>query len=93
MNKDIFQGKLKEISGEIKKKWGKLTDDDITRTEGNVEALSGVVQQRMGLSKEEASRQTNEFMTSMSSRYETTKDSLGDKLNDGIDKVKNKIKH
>lgn len=93
MNKDVFQGKIKEISGELKKKWGALTDDDIKRTEGNVEALSGLVQQKMGLSKEEASRQVNDFMTSVSSRYEDTKDTVGDKINRGIEKIKDKVKH
>lgn len=93
MNKDVFQGKIKEISGELKKKWGALTDDDIKRTEGNTEALSGIIQQKMGLSKEEASRQVNDFMTSMSGRFEEKKDTVGDKINEGIDKIKNKMKH
>jgi uncharacterized protein YjbJ (UPF0337 family) len=28
MNADILKGQWKEIKGEIKTKWGKLTDDD-----------------------------------------------------------------
>ena len=28
MNEDILKGKWKEIKGEVKQKWGKLTDDD-----------------------------------------------------------------
>ncbi|KYG67575.1 CsbD family protein [Bdellovibrio bacteriovorus] len=89
MNKDIFQGKIKEISGEIRKKWGELTDDEIQRTKGNSEALSGLVQQKMGLSKEEASKQVNDLMSSMEERYREG----ADKVNQGIDKMKNKLSH
>jgi uncharacterized protein YjbJ (UPF0337 family) len=31
MNKDIFEGKGKEMRGQIKEWWGKLTDDDIVQ--------------------------------------------------------------
>nr|WP_295905962.1 CsbD family protein [uncultured Bdellovibrio sp.] len=93
MNKDIFQGKIKEISGELRKKWGALTDDDIQRTKGNAEALSGLVQQKVGLSKEEASRQVNDLMSSWERKFEAGKDEAADKLNAGIDKMKNKLSH
>ncbi|AHI06943.1 hypothetical protein BDW_12215 [Bdellovibrio bacteriovorus W] len=93
MNKDIFEGKLKEISGEIKKKWGEITDDEIVRTKGNAQALSGLVQQKMGLSKDEASRQVDSFMTSMEEKYGRSKSSLGDKVNEKIEKAKDRLSH
>ena len=34
MNEDILKGKWKEIKGEVKQKWGKLTDDDLAQVEG-----------------------------------------------------------
>lgn len=69
MNKDIFQGKIKEISGEIKKKWAALTDDEILRTKGNIEALSGLVQKKIGLSRDEANKQVNDIMSSMDKKF------------------------
>lgn len=69
MNKDIFQGKIKEISGEIKKKWADLTDDEILKTKGNIEALSGLVQKKLGLSRDEATKQVNDIMSSMDKKY------------------------
>ncbi|XGC80376.1 CsbD family protein [Bdellovibrio bacteriovorus] len=89
MNKDIFEGKIKEISGELRKKWGELTDDEIQRTKGNTEALQGLVQQKVGLSKDEAKRQVDDVM----GRFEDTGDTLSDKLNRGIDKAKDKLSH
>lgn len=43
MNKDIIEGKLKEFSGEIRKKWGQLTDDEIQKTKGNAEVVGDKV--------------------------------------------------
>ncbi|WP_374027581.1 CsbD family protein [Bdellovibrio bacteriovorus] len=93
MNKDIFQGKIKEISGELRKKWGALTDDDIQKTKGNMEALSGLVQQKIGLSKEEASKQVSEFMTDIDKKFTSTGESASDKVNSKIDAIKNKLSH
>nr|BFD68428.1 hypothetical protein HAGR004_34500 [Bdellovibrio sp. HAGR004] len=93
MNKDIFQGKIKEISGEIRKKWGDLTDDDIQKTKGNLEALSGLVQQKIGLSKEEASRQVKDFMSGLDRKFTSGADKASDKVNEKIDKLKSKLSH
>lgn len=93
MNKDIFQGKIKEISGELRKKWGGLTDDDIEKTKGNLEALAGLVQQKMGLSKEEAANQVKDLMSSLDKKYEQGTESAMKKINEGIDKIRNKFSH
>jgi uncharacterized protein YjbJ (UPF0337 family) len=54
MNKDQFKGKWKEAKGNIKKSWGKLTDNEIDQIEGDYDKLVGAVQQKYGYSKEEA---------------------------------------
>jgi len=48
MNSDQMKGKLKQISGEIKRKWGQLTDDDLTQAQGKVDKLVGKIQERSG---------------------------------------------
>jgi len=35
MNNDIFEGKWKQLRGEVKVWWGKLTDDDLDKVERN----------------------------------------------------------
>jgi uncharacterized protein YjbJ (UPF0337 family) len=52
MNQDIAQGKWKELSGKIKQKWGKLTDDDLTRAKGDKEYLVGKLHEQYGLAKD-----------------------------------------
>ncbi len=62
MNPEILKGKWKEIKGELKVKWGKLTDDDLTQIEGNAEKLLGLIQKRYGYSKDKAEQEYDEFI-------------------------------
>jgi uncharacterized protein YjbJ (UPF0337 family) len=62
MNEDIFKGKWKELKGRVKEKWGNLTDDDVTRVEGNTEKLVGILQEKYGYSKDKAQEEYNKFM-------------------------------
>lgn len=54
MNNDILKGKWKQFKGEIQKKWGKLTSDDLDRIEGSRDKLIGLLQERYGYRKEQA---------------------------------------
>lgn len=90
MNRDIFEGKFKEISGEIKKKWGALTDDEIRKSQGNAEALAGIVQKKFGLEKDEATRNVSEFMKNLDRKFSPQK--VSDAVNQKVDSMKQKIK-
>lgn len=61
MNRDMTKGAFHQIKGKIKQQWGKLTDDEIDEMEGNAEILAGKLQQRYGLSREDAERQVRDF--------------------------------
>lgn len=62
MNKDILQGKRRELKGLVKEQWGKLTDDDLDRIEGQAERLVGLLQQRYGDAKEKAEQEYTRIM-------------------------------
>ncbi|MGD9646426.1 MAG: CsbD family protein [Pirellulales bacterium] len=66
MNWDTIQGKWQEMKGQVKQKWGKLTDDDVDVINGKRDELAGRIQQRYGVAKEEAERQVNDFERSCS---------------------------
>ena len=61
MNWDIVEGKWKQLKGEVQNQWGKLTDDDVDRIQGNREKFVGLVQERYGIAKDEAERQIDDF--------------------------------
>ena len=53
MNKDQLEGKWKQIKGEFKMRYGKLTDNDIAYSEGKFDEMLGRLQERTGRNKEE----------------------------------------
>ena len=61
MNKDIIEGKWQEISGAVKQKWGKLTDNDLTEINGSYEKLAGKIQKTYGIARDEAEKQLKEW--------------------------------
>jgi uncharacterized protein YjbJ (UPF0337 family) len=52
MNSDQIKGKLKQLGGEMKKKWGQLTDDDLKEASGNLDILVGKIQELSGERRE-----------------------------------------
>jgi uncharacterized protein YjbJ (UPF0337 family) len=65
MNQDIIQGKWKQLKGSIKAQWGKLTDDDLDRLEGNQHYLSGKLQERYGWAKDKADEEVKRFQKNL----------------------------
>jgi uncharacterized protein YjbJ (UPF0337 family) len=59
MNNDIFQGKWKEMRGQLKEWWGKLTDDELEQAAGNAEQIVGLLQQKYGYTRERAEEEFN----------------------------------
>jgi uncharacterized protein YjbJ (UPF0337 family) len=64
MNKDILQGKWRQMRGEMKQWWGKITDDEFDKIEGNRDKLIGILQEKYGYSREKAEEE-------MGRRFET----------------------
>lgn len=61
MNWDRIEGGWKQMTGKVKEQWGKLTDDDLAEAAGKRDQLSGKIQARYGIAKEEAERQLDDF--------------------------------
>jgi uncharacterized protein YjbJ (UPF0337 family) len=61
MNWDQIEGKWKQAKGSVKQKWGKLTDDDLDVINGKQDVLVGKIQERYGISKEEAQKQLDSW--------------------------------
>lgn len=49
------------FSRDVKKKWDKLTDEEIMQVNGRREILSGKIQERYGVGLEEADMQIDEW--------------------------------
>jgi uncharacterized protein YjbJ (UPF0337 family) len=66
MNLDRIKGNWKQLRGEAKRQWGDLTDDDLTRIEGDRDKLVGTIQERYGRSKDEAEREVDSWISGRS---------------------------
>ena len=67
MNKDIVEGKWKQMRGEVKAWWGKLTDDDLDRAAGKFEVLAGILQEKYGYTREAAAEEIDKRVTAYES--------------------------
>lgn len=61
MNEDRIEGNWLQFKGKVKEQWGKLTDDDLDVIAGKRDQLLGKIQERHGITKEEAEKQFTEW--------------------------------
>ena len=66
MNWDTIQGNWKEMKGQVRQKWGRLTNDEIDVIAGRREQLEGTLQRVYGKTKDEVKREVDEFCTTCS---------------------------
>ena len=62
MNTDTLKGQWRQLKGEARTRWGKLTDDELDQVEGRAEKLVGLVQERYGYERERAEREVDAFL-------------------------------
>ena len=62
MNSDQLKGKWHQVKGAAKVQWGKLTNDDLDRIDGNTEKLAGLLQERYGYAREQADKEVRRFV-------------------------------
>ena len=65
MNWDRVEGNWKTLKGQAQQNWGKLTNDDLDVIEGKRVELSGRLQNRYGIAKDEAERQIDKWLGTM----------------------------
>jgi len=59
---DELKGKWKQHVGSARSAWGKLTEDEILKSDGERERLTGLVEERYAVDRDEAKRQVNDFL-------------------------------
>jgi uncharacterized protein YjbJ (UPF0337 family) len=62
LNKDVMQGKWKQMRGKVKKQWGKLTDDQLDKISGTYDELAGLIQVNYGYSIEKVKKELDVFL-------------------------------
>lgn len=61
MNRDILEGQWTQLKGNVRERWGKLTDDDLDRIAGKRDQLIGTIQQKYGAARDAAAKEVSDF--------------------------------
>jgi uncharacterized protein YjbJ (UPF0337 family) len=68
INAQELQGQWNKLRGQVKERWGQLTDDDLQIQGGNVDQLVGRIQQKTGEGREAIEK----FLSDLTSRGSST---------------------
>nr|MBI1229127.1 CsbD family protein [Cytophagales bacterium] len=60
-SEDKFKGNWNVVKGKLKQKYGELTDDDLSYTEGKEDELYGRIQKKTGESKDQIKKFINDI--------------------------------
>ena len=63
---DRVEGNWTTLKGQVRLKWGKLTDDDLDVIDGKRTELAGRLQERYGYAKNEAEKNIDTWLKTMS---------------------------
>ncbi len=58
----VLEGKWNEIKGQLKQKYGDLTDDDLAYEKGKADELFGRLEKKIGKNRTEIEREVNQFL-------------------------------
>jgi uncharacterized protein YjbJ (UPF0337 family) len=57
--KQKWEGRWDQLKGRVKTLWGTLTDDELTKVQGDYERTVGLIKERTGKTQEEIERMIN----------------------------------
>ncbi|TMG73915.1 MAG: CsbD family protein [Betaproteobacteria bacterium] len=61
MNWDRIAGNWKQMTGALKERWGKFSNDELDQMAGKRDQLVGKIQERYGCARDEAESQVREW--------------------------------
>jgi len=76
-NTQELQGSWNQVKGQVKEKWGSLTDDDLQLHGGNLDQIIGKIQQKTGESREAVEGFLNELTSRSASALSQAAETAG----------------
>jgi uncharacterized protein YjbJ (UPF0337 family) len=62
---DQISNQWKQFGSEAKKKWNQLTDEELSKVNGDRKVLSGLIQKRYEIAKKEAEKQIDAWANTL----------------------------
>jgi uncharacterized protein YjbJ (UPF0337 family) len=82
INVQGLQGQWNQLKGEVKKRWGQLSDDDLAWSGGNIDQLVGRIQQRTGESREAIEKYLDQLTSHGGSMISSAVETVGSYANE-----------
>jgi uncharacterized protein YjbJ (UPF0337 family) len=78
VNVQGLQGHWNQVKGELRKRWGQLTEDDLSWSGGNIDQLVGRIQQRTGETREAIENQLRHMSSQAGSMVSSAAETVGE---------------
>jgi uncharacterized protein YjbJ (UPF0337 family) len=98
VNTQVLQGQWNQVRGQVKKKWGQLTEDDLKFANGNLDQLVGRIQHKTGEAREAIENfldeLTSQGASAVSQAAESVKNYAGyasDQMRDGYNRISDQL--
>ena len=98
ITREELEGKWTQLKGEIRERWGQITDDELQQAHGDVEQLMGFLQRKTGQSRREIeafiTHACAEGQTLFNQAAETARDYAGrasQSIRDGYEEVERRM--
>jgi uncharacterized protein YjbJ (UPF0337 family) len=98
VNTQVLQGQWNQVRGQLKKKWGQLTEDDLKFTGGNIDQLVGRIQHKTGEAREAIEsfldEMTSQGASAVSQAAESVKNYAGvatEQMRDGYNRISDQL--
>lgn len=100
MNTQALQGQWNQVRGQLKKKWGQLTDDDLRFANGNIDQLVGRIQHKTGEAREAIERFLDELTSQGASAISQASEAAGhfaryatENVREGYNRISDQLGH
>ena len=77
INAQELQGQWNKLRGQVKERWGQLTDDDLQIQGGNIDQLVGLIQQKTGEGREAIEKFLSDLTSRSSSAVSQAAEAVG----------------
>ncbi len=88
INAQELQGQWNKLRGQVKERWGQLTDDDLQIHGGNIDQLVGRIQQKTGEGRDTIEKFLSDLTSRGSSAIAQAAESLGGYANQAGDRLR-----
>jgi len=98
VNTQVLQGQWNQVRGQLKKKWGQLTEDDLRFANGNIDQLIGRIQHKTGEAREAIEGFLDELTSQGASAVAQAADSVrqyagyaSDQMREGYNRISDQL--